>query len=176
MDTQDSIRNLLTNEIGPVFIDRINAIQSILEKNDVSLEDMALLQKWQNYYLRIKVFKSQNENALPEDLTIQINYFMSVWENVINYCYLDPKTMGKESLRELSEIKQDDSNLNANSQANANAKSKGKSLSLLKDGISYYEEPQYNPEDFSKYAGYVSTALIVAGTVILGIILAIIAL
>ena len=166
MDSIDSIRQLLTNEIGPEFIENLNNIQSILEKNELTSEDISLLNKWHTYYTKIITFKSQNQGTLPEDLAIQINYFISIWENIINYCYLDPQTKGKEELKKLMEEKLNDENLNSNN------KNKAKSLTRMKDGINYYKEPDSNPIDYTRYGGFVSTILIVISIVILGIILA----
>lgn len=161
-NNNEQIKVILHSEINQDLPNKINKIKSIMNKPTINKEDSILLTTFITNYIIINNYRLNNSNLNENELSF-INWYLNESAQVINNCYTEPITEAKQIfITKFNEQTTQD--------LQQSGKSNGYTRVKLKQGIKYYDEDQNN----LTINGFSKTILIVAGTIIFGIILAII--
>ncbi len=165
MEKLENVSTMINKILQNDFVININVLYGLLNSNNPTEEETNKLLMFLSEYLVINDFKLNHIGQIPDDLAMKINYYLDQTTYLINTCYTEPATKAKMIL--LNSIEK---YMNDNNQSMSNSKSRVR----LKDGISYYDYSPDNFDDYNRVSGFANTLLILAGTIILGILLAVI--
>ena len=158
-----NILDIIKDEINPQTNNKINHFYALIYQNEITMDEWNSIKNSMHNYLLIYNYKNHSPEIVPS-LNNQIEWYLNLISLFINECQNEPITPIKRAILSLLEdpsLKDD------------NSESKSIARTRLKNGIAYYEPAMENNEDLYRGNGFVSTVLITASVIILGITLAI---
>lgn len=163
--------NLLTelsSQLTPENIALLQNVKILLSKSILEPADFAIIQNFADAYFKMhSLVINAKLNTEDDEIKSKIDEWQDHFVPIINSCYEEPSTTGKNLLTSLISAKVENSFNNGND----GTKSKGKSLSKSKNGIVYYEFPTDITNETGKISGFANSILTIIGVIILGIIL-----